>query len=53
MLSLFQIAAATCDFLSIVKELLQCGGDSTIIDGDGCRPADVAENSELKELLNI
>lgn len=52
-LSLFQIAAATCDFLSIVKELLQCGGDSTIIDSDGCRPADVAENSELKELLNI
>lgn len=52
-LSLFQIAAATCDFLSIVKELLQCGGDSTIIDSDGCCPADVAENSELKELLNI
>ena len=51
MLSLFQIAAATCDFLSIVKELLQCGADGTIPDSDGCRPADVADSSEIKELL--
>lgn len=44
--------AATCDFLVIVKELLQCGGDCTITDSDGCRPADVAESSELKVLLS-
>ena len=49
---LFQITAATCDFLSIVKELLQSGADCSISDNDGFRPADVADSSAIKELLN-
>ncbi|XP_020619015.1 acyl-CoA-binding domain-containing protein 6-like [Orbicella faveolata] len=44
--------AATCDFLSIVKELLQSGADCSIADNDGFRPADVADSSAIKELLN-
>lgn len=49
---LFHITAATCDFLSIVKELLQSGADCSIADNDGFRPADVADSSAIKELLN-
>lgn len=49
---LFQITAATCDFLSIVKELLQSGADCSIADKEGFRPADVTESSVIKELLN-
>jgi len=44
--------AATCDFMSIVKELLQSGADCSIADNDGFRPADVADSSAIKELLN-
>lgn len=49
---LFQIAAATCDFSTIVKELLQSGADCSIADSDGCQPCDVADSSAVKELLN-
>lgn len=49
---LFQITAATCDFLSIVKELLQSGADCSIADKEGFRPADVTESPVIKELLN-
>ena len=49
----FQFTAATCDFLTIVKELLQSGADSSIADSDSCRPVDVADSSAVKELLSI
>lgn len=49
---LFHTTAATCDFLSIVKELLQSGADCSIADNDGFRPADVADSSAIKKLLN-
>ena len=49
---LFQITAATCDFLSIVKELLQSGADCSIADNEGFQPADVTDSSAIKELLN-
>ena len=48
----FKLTAATCDFLTIVKELLQSGADSSIADSDGCRPVDVADSPAVKELLS-
>ena len=49
----FQFTAATCDFLTIVKELLQSGADSSIADSDSCQPVDVADSSAVKELLSV
>lgn len=46
-----QITAATCDFLTIVEELLQSCADCSIADNDGCLPVDVAESSAVKGLL--